>query len=161
MGLNDLSSVLRRRWLTISSSLLVLTTAATVFMAAVLLSPTAPTRYEASVSLFVTTPTKTTEADQGSLFSARQRAASYSELTQNSRQLAADVISDLRLRETPDELKSRVSAEVIPETVIVKLTVTDADAATAHAIARAYAENLIGMSRGLKLVAGVKSPRRT
>ena len=136
MELQDYWQTIRRRWRVV---LLVL--AATLAAAAVLTFTSTP-QYASSTRLFVSTSeSDSSAAYTGNLF-ATQRVASYADLV-GSRQVAEQVSDDLGGNLDPDVLTDRVTATVVPETVILEITATDADPAMAQAIAQAYAEQLI------------------
>lgn len=150
MELRDYLRVLRHRWKVIA----VCTFVALCFASAFTL--TATPQYASSARMFVSTaPSDTAEAYQGGLFSA-QRVTSYADLAR-SRELAETVIGKLDLRIDPSELEAKVSAEVVPETVILELTVEDQDPSEAQAIAQGYAEGLTDMIRELETPPGKTS----
>lgn len=152
VDLRDYLRTIRRRWALIAVTLLA------VVGAAATLTATATPLYASSARIFVsTTPTTESDAYQGGLFSA-QRVTSYADLIQNSRDLAQTVITDLSLDLTPDELISKVESEVVPETVIIGLTVKDPDPAEAQRLAQAYADALSDMVRELETPEGSSSP---
>lgn len=135
MELKDYWITIRHRWRVVA---LVLVSA---MAAAAFLSWQATPLYSSSSRLFVSTAeTDTGSAYQGSLF-ATQRVASYADLV-NSRQLAVRVSDDLGGEMDPDALAGQVSASVVPQTVILQITVTNADPAVARDVAQAYAEGL-------------------
>jgi capsular exopolysaccharide synthesis family protein len=85
---------------------------------------TAP-QYATSVTFFITTPNNgVTDAYQGGLFS-QQRVKSYASLLTGDR-LARAIAARPSLQMTPSEVRERVSAHAIPETVLLEATVTDA-----------------------------------
>lgn len=96
---------------------------------------TATPLYASTTQLFVSTATTTdtSSAYQGNLFS-QQRVASYAELLTGV-QLAAEVVEDLGLDLTPEQVAGKVTATAVPETVILTVTVTDTSAARATDIA--------------------------
>ncbi|RZU34121.1 polysaccharide biosynthesis tyrosine autokinase [Blastococcus saxobsidens] len=102
--------------------------------------------YESTTKLFVSTSTTTdtSSAYTGNLFS-QQRVASYAELLTGV-QLAAEVVEELRLDMAPDELAEMVSATIVPDTVILTVTVSDTSARRAQDIAdslgRQFAEQV-------------------
>lgn len=104
-----------------------------------------------------TSASDTSDAFQGAQFSV-QRVSSYADLVDSSEQLAQSVILELNLDEDPDELLSRVSTEVVPETVLLKLSVVDTDPGRAQAIAQSYAENLTELVRTLETPPGQSVP---
>ncbi len=135
MELRDYLRIMRRRWLLIVSSVVV-----AVGVAAAVTFNMTP-QYASTAGLFVsTTPSNSGEAYQGSLFSA-QRITSYAELT-TGQELSRRVIERLDLDLEPAELAEKIDATVVPETVNLDLTVTDADPALAQQLAQTTAEEL-------------------
>ncbi len=102
--------------------------------------------YASTTKLFVSTSTTTDTSSvyQGNLFS-QQRVTSYAELLSGV-QLAAEVVDELQLDMTPEELAAKVSATAVPETVILTVTVTDTSAKRAQDVAaslgRQFAEQV-------------------
>jgi capsular exopolysaccharide synthesis family protein len=148
--LRDYLRLIRRRW-----ALIVFTTLIGL-AAAVALTVTATPQYSSSARLFVsTTDAGQADAYQGSLFSA-QRVTSYADLV-SSREVAATVISELDLASSTSDLASKVTAEVVPDTVILELTATDSSAARARLIAQSYAEAMVDLVRQLETPADASS----
>jgi tyrosine-protein kinase len=137
--------VLRRRWMIVAATTIVVVASAAAFNAA-----TVP-QYASTAQLFITTQQGDTPTDayQGGLFSA-QRVTSYADLVKKSTVLAETVRDELELPETPAELRAHVTANVVPDTVNLEVTVTDADPAVAQAKAQAYAEGLEDLIRQLE-----------
>ncbi|MBF4162524.1 polysaccharide biosynthesis tyrosine autokinase [Nocardioides acrostichi] len=151
MELKDYLRIIRRRWLLIAVTVLVVVGAGAAFT--FLSTP----QYTSSASLFVTTSTggddsTASSAYQGGLFS-QQRVQSYADLVTKD-QLANTVISDLGLDETSGQIIGEVSATVVPETVVLEITATDPSPAQAQAIAQAYAESLSDLIRQLETPPG-------
>ena len=93
--------------------------------------------YTSSTQLFVSTRDSgtTSEIFQGSQFS-RERVTSYAQLLTGD-ELAQRVVQRLDLDMSPAELSSKVSAEAVPDTVLINVAVTDTSAARAQSIAEA------------------------
>jgi capsular exopolysaccharide synthesis family protein len=94
--------------------------------------------YQTHVRFFISTSATgdtASAAYEGNLFS-QQRITSYAELIADQ-QVASAVIDDLNLDLTTDQLASRLAVVVIPNTVIMDVTVSDPSAPRAVAIARA------------------------
>lgn len=123
--------------------------------AAGLLSWLATPLYSSSTQLFVSVAgsTDTSAAYQGNLFT-QQRVTSYAQLL-TGEALAAEVVDDLDLELTPAAVAGKVNASVLPETVILDVTVTDTDPARARAIAASLAEQFT--ERVLELEADVSA----
>jgi capsular exopolysaccharide synthesis family protein len=135
MDFQEYARIARRRWKTIFGCVL-----AAVGCAALLTTLATPV-YSSTARLFVSTPQGgSTEAYQGSLFSA-ERIGSYAHLVR-SPEVAEAVIEDLGLRMTPDQLTERISPTVVPETVILEVTATDQNPQRAQAIAQSVAEEV-------------------
>jgi receptor protein-tyrosine kinase len=111
-------------------------------------------KYESTSTLFVATQTGTTtaEAYQNEMFS-QQRAVSYAGLATTD-QVAARAVEALNAPISPDDLRSKISANAIPKTVMLNVSVTDSSPAMAQAYAAAVADQLVG------LIAEVETPRR-
>lgn len=129
MGLTNYLGSLARRWQYAVAGLVLGALAA--IGAFQLMTP----EYEANTQLFVSTSgaTDLTSIASGGAFS-QARTASYAQLL-DGRDLAALVIDDLGLTDTPEQLTDRIEASVLPETVILDVDVTDASPEQALAIA--------------------------
>ncbi len=135
MELRDYLRVIRRRWPLIVACVLVVTA-----VAAAVTFRTTP-QYQSQAELFVSTVDESADsAYQGSLFSA-QRVASYADLA-DGRELAQRVIDDLALEMDSSELTSKITASVVPETVILSLAVEDPDPKQAKRIAASVSDEL-------------------
>nr|WP_202896024.1 polysaccharide biosynthesis tyrosine autokinase [Actinopolymorpha pittospori] len=146
--LRDYLKVLRRRWAIIVACA-VLATAAAV---GVTLNQTP--QYASTVRLFVSTPNSTSsDAYQGGLFS-EQRAASYAEIVTGP-EVARAVVDRLGLKQSPASLQSRTDASVVPNTVILKVTITDPVQARARVLVQAVAQEFIALVQKLE-----RSPNR-
>lgn len=121
-----------RRWYPVALGAVLGVTAGAVLVAVT------PKTYTATTTLFLGSPASadSTGAYSGDLFS-QQRASTYTQLVK-SRDLAVKVIDDLALSITPEEIASKVSADQIPKTVLVRLSVTDNSAQLAADIANTY-----------------------
>ncbi len=136
MELRDYWQTIRRRW-----RLVVAVLAVSVGTAALFTWQATP-QYASSARLFVATSDgDAAQAYQGGLF-ATQRVASYADIVPKSRKLADQVVEDLGGNADPGFVKSRISAEVVPDTVNLELTAVDSDPVRARDIAQAYAEAL-------------------
>lgn len=149
--LKDYLHIARRRWKLIVGCFLV-----AIAVAALVTSQLTP-QYESQARLFVSTPQSdsATSAYQGGLFS-EQRVKSYADLA-SGRELASRVIDDLGLDLEPDDLAGKVSATVVPETVILQLRVTDPSPERAQELTQAYAQELTDYVRELETPAGKKA----
>ncbi len=120
--------VLRRRWRSIVALLTVaLATAGTV---SYLVTP----QYESSSRVFLSVDVRDTTDAYAALLFTSNRAESYADLAQSS-QLAQLVIDALDLDLTPEQLSEKIEAEVIENTALIEITVTDEDPREAQTIA--------------------------
>lgn len=128
--------VLRRRWLVVAVCLVVALVGVSVY------NVTAHKEYTASTELFLRAPDVKTSASayQGDLFS-RQRVLTYSKMFKSD-DLAQRVIDRLRLTLTPAQLVSQVSASTVKDTVLMVVSVTDANPERAANIANGYGDVL-------------------
>lgn len=136
MELRDYVRILHRNWVL----LLVLLVAGMGAGAAYALLQTP--RYTASTSLYVSVRTEgaaTGDLVQGTTF-ARQMVTSYVSVIPTSLVLGP-VIEELDLEDTTAQLARRVEATTPLNTVLIDITVTDADPVQAAAIADAIAES--------------------
>lgn len=135
MEIDDYLQVLRRRWRTVATFVVVL------LAVAVVITIQATPQYSSSARLFVSTvQTDTTDAYEGSLFSAA-RVASYADLV-TGEELSRRVIDELGIDMSPSELSGKIEATVVPETVIMDITVTDPNPEQAQLLAQTVAEEL-------------------
>lgn len=147
MELKDYWLTVRRRWKSIVVCLIL------AIAAAALLTWQATPQYASTTRLFISTsPSDTADALAGNTF-ATQRVASYADIVK-SRQLADRVSDALGADYDSEELAGKVTATVVPETVILELTATDTDPETARDIAQAYAEGLSEMVTELETPEG-------
>ncbi len=149
MELKDYWNTIRHRWKVILLCLFV-----SVGLAGFLTWQATP-QYASSARIFIATTdagAETGGAYQSGLF-ATQRASSYADLVGN-RQLAERVNEALGGALDPDALADRVSARVVPDTVILQITATDPDPARARDIAQAYANGLSSLVTELETPSG-------
>jgi len=145
--LRDYVKVVRRRWRIILTTLLVV-----VALASFVTFQTTP-QYESRARLFVsTTDQSASETFQGGTF-AIQRVSSYADLV-NGQELASRVIKRVGLPITPAELSEKITATVVPETVLLQISATDPDPRRAQQIGQATAEELTGFVRELETPEG-------
>jgi capsular exopolysaccharide synthesis family protein len=122
--------VLRCRWMIVAASVLFALTSA-----ALVTARTTP-RYAASITLIVSAPEgsgNVTTAYQALLLS-QQRVKSYAALI-HSQSVATGVAKRLHDGVTAEELQQRITAQAIPDTVLLRATVTDPSAAHAAQVA--------------------------
>ena len=151
MDLHDYLHVLRRRWKWVALGFVVALALAGGFIAR------SVPQYQASTQVFISTQSDNdASAYQGGLFSG-QRVASYADLA-GGPDLAAEVIADLDLDLTPAQLAGKVTAQAVPETVLLRISVTDADPTLAKEIAASYAEQLADLVADLETPPGKDDP---
>ena len=133
MELRDYLRIVRQQWLVITSCVLIAIAAAAIF------TLRATPQYQSTASLFISTPQSDgSAAYQGSLFS-QQRVASYADLVKG-KQIAQRVVDKLDLDESAASLAGRVTSTVVPETVILNVTVQDSDPEQAQMLTEAIAQ---------------------
>lgn len=118
VDLRDYLHVARKRWP------FVLASVAVAIAVAAILTVRTPPQYATSVTFFITTPnTGVTDAYQGGLFS-QQRVKSYANLLAGDR-LATAVAAQNRVGLNASEVRGRITAAPVPETVLLRATITD------------------------------------
>jgi capsular exopolysaccharide synthesis family protein len=115
--------------------------------------------YASSVTMVVSSPVSAddpTAAYQGTLLS-QQRVKSYADMV-SSDQIAAAVIRQLGLTVSPASLRSRISAQAVPDTVLLRATVTDRVPVRAQLIANAVGDVFSGAVARVETPPGSRSP---
>lgn len=145
--IRDYLGVLRRRWVSI-----LIVALATLAVAAAVTFALTP-RYTATTRLFFGVQGAQSGSDlaQGSTFAEKQ-LVSYAQVS-TSPLVLGQVVTDLGLDMTPEELATRVEAAAPTDTVILEISVEDVDGARAAQIANAIGQRLSS-------VAGDLSPER-
>jgi capsular exopolysaccharide synthesis family protein len=133
LDLHGFLKALARRWLTVVVCLVL------SVGAAVAVTTWSTPEYEARTQLFVATRTSedTTQLNQGQSFS-QARVQSYAAIVP-TRQVTGPVVRELKLRATPEELASRITAEAPLNTVLINISVRDTSPKRAANIANAVA----------------------
>lgn len=147
--LQDYLRAVWRRWKVIASVVL-----AALAIAAVVTLQMTP-QYSSSARLFVSASQQDSSpnaAYEGGLFSAA-RVASYADLS-SGQELARRVIGALGLNMEPDELTKKIDAKVIPDTVLLQISVTDPDPKRAQMLTRAVANQFRGLVADLETPPG-------
>ena len=138
MELHDYLRILLKNWILIAVCTLVGLAAASG--ASIVSTP----KYESTTELYVSVQSATSSATsdlvQGTSF-ARQAVTSYVSVAGTARVLDP-VIKELQLNLTSQQLAGRVTATSPLNTVLIDITVTDADPAKAATIANAVGRNL-------------------
>lgn len=151
MELRDYLRLARRHWLIIVGTVVVAVGLAAAFTAQ------ATPMYASNARVFVsTTPSSSSDAYQGSLFS-EQRVSSYADMA-NGLELASRVIDRLDLDLSPTELSAKIDASVVPDTVLLQTTVTDASPAQAQRINKAVVQELQDFVAELETPPGKTTP---
>lgn len=152
MDLRDYLRVLSRRWRVIALVTLLGTGAG--ILATTLTTP----EYRATTTLFASLQgdTDTSQLNQGNSFT-QARVQSYADVV-TSPEVTKPVVKSLRLRMTPSQLAARISAEAPLNTVLVRLTVTDTQAARAARMSNAVAVRFAQVIRELERPEGSRSP---
>ncbi len=156
MELRDYLRILRRRWMLIATLTLLVVGAAAAW------TFTSTPQYQSTARVFVSTTSSNSGESVGDAFTgaqfSQQRVTSYADLVGKSRELADVVIDDLDAAMTTGELLEAVEATVVPETVIIDLSVTDPSPAMAQALTQAYATALSDLIRQLETPPGASEP---
>ena len=130
MDLRDYIRVARKNWW-----IAVVAVAVALGLATLITVRTAP-QYATSTTFFITTPNiGASDAYQGGLFS-QQRVESYANLLTGDR-LAKSVAARPDINLAADEVRGRITARAVPETVLLEATVTDGSAERSKLIAGA------------------------
>jgi capsular exopolysaccharide synthesis family protein len=126
--------------------------------AAGVLTVLAVPQYATTLTFFVTTSAQggITDAYQGGLFS-EQRVKSYVDLLTGDR-LAKTIAADPAVGLSAAQVQAHLSAEVVPDTVLLTVTVTDSNAARAGVIANDLATNFVTLVQTLETPPGQKDP---
>ena len=140
--------VLRRRWRSVVLVFLLgLGVAAGVSYA---LTP----QYESTAKVIVSVNASNASEASGAAFFLQNRVQSYADLARST-ELAERVIDVLDLEMTPAELSDQISTEVVEETSVISITVSDEDPNEAQTIAdvvttefKAYAEEIETIGEG-------------
>jgi capsular exopolysaccharide synthesis family protein len=108
------------------------------------------TEYTSTARLFVTTQSGTSVGDayQNNQFS-QERVFSYAGLA-TSEQVAARAIDQLKASITADDLRSKITAVPLPQTVLLDITAEDSDPSTAQLYANAIADQLVNVTTELE-----------
>lgn len=132
MDLRDYFRIIRSRWILITGC------AAVAVALAALVTWSATPQYSSSARLFVSTSASDdSQALQGGQFSL-QRVKSYADLL-SGEEIARRVVEQLNLDESPAALSGQISASSKLDTVILTVSVTDANPRRARMLANAVA----------------------
>ncbi|MCV7227518.1 polysaccharide biosynthesis tyrosine autokinase [Mycolicibacterium komossense] len=144
MNLQDLTKVIRVRWITVCVITLV-----SVLGAVVITLLTTPL-YEASTRLYVSTSagSSANELYQGNRLS-QERVLSYTELLMGET-IAQRTIDKLGLDMTAQDLLTNIKATAKPDTVLIDVKVQDESPVRARDIANALSDEFVVMARELE-----------
>jgi non-specific protein-tyrosine kinase len=139
VDLRDYLRVLSRRWRVIAALTLLGTGLG------VLATYTTTPEYRATTTLFVSMQygADTTQLNQGNVFT-QARVQSYAKMAA-SPLVARQVIRSLKLDMTPAQLARSISASAQPDTVLLRISVTDTSPRRAALISNTVAERFAGM----------------
>nr|MDT0657746.1 polysaccharide biosynthesis tyrosine autokinase [Micromonospora sp. DSM 115978] len=148
----DLQSHLRlvrqRWWVVLSAVLLALGVAG---VATVRAEP----QYASSVTFFVTIPSQgVSDAYQGGLF-LQQRVKSYADLITSDR-LARGIAAQEGIGLTPAEVQSRVSAQSVPDKVLLNASVTDPDRARSLRLTEVLVDQFVALVQTIETPPGAE-----
>lgn len=151
MDLRDYLRVARKRWW------MVLTAIALALGLAALITVRTTPQYATSVTFFITTPnTGVTDAYQGGLFS-QQRVKSYANLLTSDR-LAKAVAAQPALGLNAEQVRQRIGAQAMPDTVLLQATVTDVSKNRSLAVAQELATQFKALVESLETPPARRTP---
>lgn len=145
MNLQGYVRLLRTRWITLCTAILV------CVLGAVAVTLLTTPLYEASTRLFVSTAANTSslaETYQGNRFS-QERVVSYAELLTGAT-VAQRTIDKLGLDMTAGELQGNVLAKAKPDTVLIDVDVRDESPVRARDIANTLSDEFVAVVRELE-----------
>jgi len=121
---------LRRRWIVLAASVLL------ALIAAALVTARTSPQYAVSTTLIVSAPgdSGNTQSAYQALLLSQQRVKSYAALMR-SRGVTAGVAKSLNNGLTAEDVQNRITAEAVPDTVLLRATVRDRSPALAMEIA--------------------------
>jgi succinoglycan biosynthesis transport protein ExoP len=131
------------------------------FLAGILATTLATPEYTATTRLFVSAAggSSSSESESGGLFSV-QRTESYAHMI-TTEQIAQRVIDQLKLPMSARELSSKVTAAIVPRTVLFDVSATDPSPDRAADIANEFANTFTVYAGALETPVGSTSPRVT
>jgi capsular polysaccharide biosynthesis protein len=146
------AGILRVRWRWLMWGVLLAIGATTLFMVV------QPPMYRSEQTVFVRTPGDVSQVLDGGDSYAQGRARTYAAVA-SSPDLAARVISDLKLEMDPEVLSRRIKAKNRPGTVLVDISVDARSATEALQTATVVYSEFAAMVRSLESVPGSLVPR--
>ena len=152
MTLQDYLRIFRERWRAVVAAVLVglLAAGATWYLR--------PKEYTARLTMYVSAQTADTtqSAYQGAQLS-QERVTSYVELVRSDR-ITEQVVNDLKLDESPDDLAEQIEASSVTDSVLVDVAVTDVSPQRAADIADAVGTTFTGLIAELERSPAVGVP---
>ena len=145
MTVNEALRIVRERWRVVLLCLLVgLLSAGTV-------TSLMPREYSSSVTFYVSLQGRADTSDAAYQASqiAKERVVSYAPLLRDERVTKA-VVDKLQLPVTPEELASRITVTVEPDTVVLSASVTDTSPQQAATVANALADEFVSFVQDLE-----------
>jgi capsular exopolysaccharide synthesis family protein len=128
VDLRDYIRVAQKRWWMVAAAI------ALAMGLAMLITIRTPPQYASTVTFFITTPnTGVSEAYQGGLFS-QQRVKSYAALLTGDR-LAKAIAAGPGIDLDPPQVRARVTAQSLPDTVLLQATIRDGSTGRSRLIA--------------------------
>ena len=118
-------------------------------VAAYLITVRLPQAYEAKATLVVGQSLSALSPDYNQLLVSQQLSATYARVA-TTRPILDNVIKQLSLTDTSDDLAKRVRADASQDSTLLTITAQDSDPARAAAIANALADQLISASSAIQ-----------
>jgi capsular exopolysaccharide synthesis family protein len=151
MDLRDYLRAIRKRWWMVAGAI---TLAAGVAVTTTLLTPP---KYAASVTFFISTRgTEVSQAFQGGQF-AQQRVKSYVDVLTSNRLAQAIVLAGPAGLDS-GQVQSEITAQVLPDTVLIQATVTDESRARALQLAQTMSTQFPALIGKLETPPGSRVP---
>lgn len=150
----DFLRTLRRRWI------LILGAVAAALALASLITVLATPQYASSSRVFISSPASSSPGgstpDAAGLAETR-RVTSYASLVTDG-ELAQRVVDKMNLDISAPQLADKVTAQVVPDTVLLEIQVTDADPRTAQRICQQVVQQLQGLIAEIETPPGKSAP---
>ncbi len=156
MELRDYLRILRRRWTLIVGCIVAALAVAT------LVTVRATPQYASDARIFISTGSAAASEDGSATnpyqngLAATQKVTSYAQLVTNG-ELSQRVIGKMHLDLTPAQLSAKIKAQVVPDTVLLKVQVIDADPKMAQAINKQVVSSLLDLIEQIETDPGKKT----
>lgn len=148
MELRDNLRTIQRRWL------LVLAPVVVMLSLAVIVNLLTTPQYMSRSQLFIS---NSTSSGKNSSADYTEHIASYASLVSDD-ELAGRVVDALNLDVTPGQLGQRIKAQVVPNTLLLEIEVTDADPKVAQRINKEVVHQLQGVISAVEKPSGTSTP---